>query len=427
MMNVLALALLLSSLAAAGVFSPTTGSTNTHPTPPLAREGHRLIVVEYERQVPPGSSALISGDFPGNEAGEAKDKLLPHQSQPAQDKISDAYGACKEKISNLFTKAKNRASELEESAIDAVKSASETTKGKVEQLQESAADALKSTAESAADAVKLAGKTTKEKAERFQESAADAIANITERASGVKESAIGAVKSPAIEDVSADISAVARKAADRTEEAARDLADILRRARELARDAAAYVASGACRAARTVAAGAHLLGFATAYGTCVWVTFASSHVLASALPRQQFGIVQSRLYPVYFKAMAFSVAAALAGHFLYVGRRSPAERAKGYDLLAVLVMVTLNMLYLEPRATKVMFERMKIEKEEGCGSAAVTAAETEAAASEMVIASKRLKRLNSYSSFLNVLSLMGLSWHLVHLAQLLDSSCSTSV
>ncbi|GAB2239321.1 hypothetical protein Droror1_Dr00025234 [Drosera rotundifolia] len=51
--------------------------------------------------------------------------------------------------------------------------------------------------------------------------------------------------------------------------------------------------------------GIQLFRMAMGYGISVWVTFVMSHVLAGVLPRQQFAIVQSKLYPVYFKAMGF--------------------------------------------------------------------------------------------------------------------------
>jgi hypothetical protein len=101
----------------------------------------------------------------------------------------------------------------------------------------------------------------------------------------------------------------------------------------------------------------NLLGFATAYGMCMWVTFISSYVLAAVMPRQQLGIVQSKIYPVYFRAMACSIAMALLGLVLGNGRRmfsSTVAMLQGCNLLASLLMVFLNALYLEPRATKVL-------------------------------------------------------------------------
>lgn len=110
-----------------------------------------------------------------------------------------------------------------------------------------------------------------------------------------------------------------------------------------------------------------------------------------------------------------------------------------------------------------MFERMKIEKEEGRGrsdftteprgqqntAAAATThpttttsddlspspaqapaspapapeAEHDAVRSRIIRLNDKLKRLNSYSSLLNILNLMSLTWHLVYLAQRLHHTC----
>ncbi|KAK8967343.1 hypothetical protein KSP40_PGU014866 [Platanthera guangdongensis] len=473
MMNIVAISLFLSSLAAAGVLSPP-------PDPnPVLREGHRLIVVEYERELPPAS--IIS-----EIAEEDDDKLL-------DDGASIISHPSKEKISSLISKTKHKAAQLEESGSDAVASA--------------------------------AGK---------------------------------------VKDAAANISDAAKKIVDRAEETAEELrgnlTDILRRARELGRYAAAHVGVSAAGAARSALAVAHLLGFGIALGSCVWVTFLSSRVLASSLARQQFAVAQSRIYPVYFRAVGFGVAAAAAAIFLGSAGSGAAERTQGYILLAALAMVMVNMLYLEPKATKpktknlktrwiflpkpirrssspapilcrlpapgrrlpapgrrrrtlqappnflpafnpitrssslptitrrlptpgrghpspgrhrrplqapsdfllpfkptcvtrlhrfhlplsqAMFERMRLEKEEGRGMDVLNAGSEPAPAGpppapissgkkgvkaaamkgQMSQASSQLRRLNSYSSFLNVLSLMALGWHLVHLSRRLESSC----
>lgn len=104
-----------------------------------------------------------------------------------------------------------------------------------------------------------------------------------------------------------------------------------------------------------------------------------------------------------------------------------------------------------------MFERMKLEKEEGRGIESSTAEPTArvvdsiteplaakapstttttapsstpqerpedaAAKSELLRLTEALKKLNSYSSFLNVSTLMALTWHLVHLGQRLHTAC----
>jgi uncharacterized FlaG/YvyC family protein len=105
-----------------------------------------------------------------------------------------------------------------------------------------------------------------------------------------------------------------------------------------------------------------------------------------------------------------------------------------------------------------MFERMKMEKEEGRGredlttfehqnspdpkkSSTTTTTTTTNVATEgtesltqrkehddairtkIMKLNNKLKKLNSYSSFLNILNLMSLTWHLVYLAQNVHYSC----
>ncbi|WVZ85716.1 hypothetical protein U9M48_032607 [Paspalum notatum var. saurae] len=169
----------------------------------------------------------------------------------------------------------------------------------------------------------------------------------------------------------------------------------------------------------------------------------------------QLGMLQSKLFPVYFRAMAYGVGLALAAHLLGRERRSFASRAQSFNLLAALGLVLANMLFLEPKATKVMFERMKVEKEEGRGrdmadivdppvvtvatptTTTTTTVPTAAAAARTTYVdgsptgkkakpatmrlSRQLKKLNGYSSLCNVLSLMSLTWHLVHLARRLQT------
>lgn len=197
-----------------------------------------------------------------------------------------------------------------------------------------------------------------------------------------------------------------------------------------------------------------IMGFAMAFGISMWVTFEMSHILAGMLPRHQFGMVKSKIYPLYFKAMVGSIGLALLGHLTRQRGnlfKNKAEMLQGFNLMVSLLSVLVNLRFLEPRATKVMFERMKMEKEEGRGidslsaptTARVTAVrevtdapaadptptattttnatlpepqpvkdETESKVSKL---DHRLRQLNSLSSLLNIATLMGLTWHLMYL------------
>lgn len=61
------------------------------------------------------------------------------------------------------------------------------------------------------------------------------------------------------------------------------------------------VAHQAQSAAVTVARVLHLLAFSVAVGTGFWVTFVAGIVMFNALPRRQFGFIQSKLFPAYFQ------------------------------------------------------------------------------------------------------------------------------
>lgn len=356
MMNLVSLGLLLSSLAAAGVWSPhPQAKLNPHPTPDdndrILREAHRLIVVEYERQVDPPDTPHRIVDDTSDETHQLKASVLPgadqaaSSSQPqasasAKNLICDAYGLCKEKVSSLVGKGKEKASEKAEELEETAKETLKKLEEKASELKESAKSTVRDAAqkaEEAKDAVKKTTSTAKESAKKAFESAMD------------KGKETGRELAQNVSDFGHKTEHKAEKTA---EEVRGNLTDILCRAKEVAFDAAAYL--WALETGKATAAILHLLGFATAYGTCIWVTFVSSNVLAASLPRQQFGMVQSKLYPMYFRVVAHSIALALATHFLGRDRRILAERVQAYNLLAALAMVMLNMLFLEPRATKVI-------------------------------------------------------------------------
>uniref|UniRef100_A0A0E0DEF8 TMEM205-like domain-containing protein n=1 Tax=Oryza meridionalis TaxID=40149 RepID=A0A0E0DEF8_9ORYZ len=502
MMNVVAIGLVLSTLAAAGVWSPA-------PTPPpstagehVVREGRRVVIVEYEREHPlyPGDGvrethvlppdALDGGEGEGEEGSKEK---ISDAKESATGKVFGAVKRCKDRICGAARKAeegaKDKASAVEHVAEEAARGAEEALSHAKETAEDKVFDAaskVKETAAGAKDKVSEAAGKAKEKASHVQHGAAETVKSAKDKVSHAARHAGESARERAM-DAKDRVSDVAERAEQCTEdaagraarkaaraeeavkakagEAASNLSDIARRARDVASDAAAHLLGGGPReAARTATAVMHLLGFAAAYGASLWVTFVSSYVLAAALPRQQLAMVQSKLFPVYFRAVAYGVGLALAAHLLGRERSSLAARAQSVNLLAALALVLANMLLLEPKATKVMFERMKVEKEEGrgrdmadivdpptvivaAGNTATTttvptaaaaarkpadgAAKSSAAAAAAPVdeltsktramrLNQRLKKLNGYSSLCNVLCLMALTWHLVHLARRLQ-------
>ncbi|GMY29449.1 transmembrane protein 205 [Fagus crenata] len=454
MMNLLALSLVVTSLAAAGVWSPTPELKQKQGDDVIVKDGHRVIVVEYDQGGQHNTKVSISPEHhhvshkPATEGGissmEEKIKeassVLPNLgqglSQPPETEsnishtnpkelICDAFGKCKHKIVSAMRKAKDKVSDKEKEVGDAFGKAKETASKKAHKVEESAKEIG-----DVMDKVK----TAKEKGKTIKE---DIARNVSDKVEMAKEKVVEKAKETAAYKVKTQ----------------KELRGVLRRGREVGHDAVNY-------AMGSLMGLVNLMGFATAYGMCVWVTFISSHVLAETMPRQQFGMVQSKIYPVYFRAMAGSIGFALLGHLLGNRKRlfsSKVEMFQGYNLLATLFMVFLNLLYLEPRASKVMFKRMKLQKEEGRGIEDLTAdsrqasesqpvadpgvsttttttapavpspaskvAEQEVVRSRIVKLNDRLKTLNTFSSFLNILTLMALTWHLVYLGQRLHLAC----
>ncbi|KAJ8541773.1 hypothetical protein K7X08_002589 [Anisodus acutangulus] len=475
-MNILAISLVLSTLVTAGFFNPNTQNNNNNNN---NKKKDVVLVVEFDKDdvtkvlISPQDQAEIpsKGKSKSGYVTNLKDKLyekaeeassvLPnigqgisspyvnkhqedgheyHTKASARDVVCDAFGKCREKIASALGKTKDKVSEKAHEAADQVDEVKESAKGTTEKVE----DKVEEIKEKAKDVVD----TTKRKKVEVEQDASRKIEHtkgeISEKAKELEEKA---------QQVKDSVKESARKV---KEEGKKDLKDILERGREFFYDVFMYIFS--FDNLRPVMRLAHLLGFAVAYGMCIWVTFVSSYVLARVLPRQQFAVVQSKIYPVYFKAMAYCVGAAFLGHLLSQKRRayaSSAEAIQGFNLLASIAMLLVNLLYLEPRASKVMFERLKLEKEEGRGRTDIFNVEPsgrgvdsvldptgtkitshtttskvpaekspEEVASvvkpQVVRLSQKLKKINTHSSFLNVLTLMALSHHLIHLTQLLD-------
>ncbi|KAL8485913.1 hypothetical protein ACS0TY_027992 [Phlomoides rotata] len=455
MMNALALGFVLTSLLTGGFFTPTPEIQNSKDDDVIVKEGRRVVVVEYENDVgntkvsisPQDSQSLddskekLSEKIEGvKEFGKEKIEDVKERRFRPRELVCDAYGKCKHKIASVIGKTADTAAETAEGAVGKVMDKVEEAKEKVSEKASGIKEEASRRMEGAKEKVSEKASGVEEEASRRMEGAKE---KVSEKASGVKEEASRMVEG-AKEEASRRVEGAKEKARKVKKEGEKEVSGIMRRARDVVVEVFSYVFS-----AETVAPATgvlHLMGFAAAYGMCVWVTFASSDVLAGALPRGQFAMVQSRIYPLYFKGMGYSVGLALLGH-LMSPRKDLGTRVgmlRGFDLMAALALILVNLLYLEPRATKVMHEKMKIEKEEGTrketeasaraqdstaetagrGVAIDRAKRDEAAAKAQIIhLGLTLQRLNSYSSFLNVMTLVSLTWHLVRLGSRLHTVC----
>lgn len=379
-MNLLALSLVLSSLFAAQVWSPSPASGSHHHNQKeedvIVKEGHRIIVVEtYDEDgqhntkvsiSPPQDSVSTAehGKFPSGILDSAKEKVkqaaqeMPNIGQGVSDSypdtkssegrgprelICDAFGKCTHKIARAIDKAKEQVLQKAHEAVAQKKELAHEAKERAEDAYEK----TKETASHKAHEAKQAVEDAYEKAKETRESAEQAAEDAYRKA---KESVIH--KAHEAKDTGKTIGM----------EAARNAPEIVEEVKESTGQAKGRVSRlfshmGSAVGLNSLMRVVNLLGFATAYGMCVWVTLISSYVLAGALTRHQFGIVQSKIYPVYFRALAYCIGAALLGHVLGQRKKlftSKAEMFQLYNLLASVLLVLINSLYLEPLSTKVL-------------------------------------------------------------------------
>lgn len=113
----------------------------------------------------------------------------------------------------------------------------------------------------------------------------------------------------------------------------------------------------------TGAAFVHLTTYAIFLGTNVWNSFFVGITMFKNMPRQMFGRVQSKLFPLYF-GLTTSCNALLLGSLMLVPS-SLSTTSVLATLGASLGASLLNWLVLEPKCTSLMFERYDLENKEG--------------------------------------------------------------
>lgn len=108
----------------------------------------------------------------------------------------------------------------------------------------------------------------------------------------------------------------------------------------------------------------HLLSFMSWFGCSIWVSFIAGIVMFKNLPRHTFGRLQAKLFPAYFLFSAIAMALSIASAAALPWSKS---RGPSWSLYTILGTVLVNLVYLEPKTTAVMFERHVVERKLGTG------------------------------------------------------------
>ncbi|MCO5600293.1 hypothetical protein L7F22_054403 [Adiantum nelumboides] len=160
----------------------------------------------------------------------------------------------------------------------------------------------------------------------------------------------------------------------------------------------------------------YLASFSIAFGISLWTTFGSGHLLSRALPRQQLALVQSKLFPVYLRVITGCLLVCAICHTALHPWPSGNwwEHLQSWNFLSSLVVSLCNMFVLEPKVTKVMFEKLRMEREEGRDQSGDSTDGATLVVSTSV--DSKLKTLHQVASFANLVTIAGLTWHLWYLA-----------
>lgn len=158
--------------------------------------------------------------------------------------------------------------------------------------------------------------------------------------------------------------------------------------------------------------GVYLLGYGWLYGMSVWVSFFGGIIALRALPRHQFGALQHKTFPVYFSS-SIVLSSALLGLWAYahpgllanVTSPTRADVAQAYVLGSVIVLQGCNQLVVGPMTSSTMFQRHKLEKEEGKNY------NDPGVSDQMKALSAKFGMLHGISSLANLGAVIALTFH----------------
>lgn len=122
---------------------------------------------------------------------------------------------------------------------------------------------------------------------------------------------------------------------------------------------AAAGGAGAALSSAKVAAFVHLLSYACYLGSMVWTTFFAGLTMFKNLPRQEFGKLQAKLFPLYFALHAACLVA--MGGALAVGGGGSLPAGVAWGLGLSLAATAANLFVVEPKTTANMFARYAMQ------------------------------------------------------------------
>ncbi|KAK0547482.1 hypothetical protein OC846_004844 [Tilletia horrida] len=155
---------------------------------------------------------------------------------------------------------------------------------------------------------------------------------------------------------------------------------------------------------------AHVLVWGLSFGIAYWQSFIGGITAYKALPRRDFGKLQSKLFPVYFTLttgatafLAASFAAVHHGRILKANSLADPTVFQTILLAGAAVGQAVNTYVLGPKATQVMFKRHALEAAEGKDYTDPTAS------AQMKNLTKEFGALHGQSTLINMVVVLALT------------------
>ncbi|KAK9839671.1 hypothetical protein WJX81_004765 [Elliptochloris bilobata] len=146
-----------------------------------------------------------------------------------------------------------------------------------------------------------------------------------------------------------------------------------------------------------VARSVHLLAYGTWLGSLVWTTFVAGITMFKNLPRQVFGRLQAKLFPLYF-LLAIACITLQVGTLAF-GPGSGLAHKQLVTLGIALVASLANGFVVEPKATESMLKRYQLENDDAKDAERIKALRSE------------FGKLHGLSSTLNLAALVAAVSH----------------
>ncbi|KAG5654034.1 hypothetical protein H0H81_008050 [Sphagnurus paluster] len=158
--------------------------------------------------------------------------------------------------------------------------------------------------------------------------------------------------------------------------------------------------------------GLYLVGYSWLFGMSLWISFFGGVIAFKTLPRQQFGNLQHKTFPIYFV-----LSVVLSSSLLFLWTQSHpdvldhlteprnADVAQVYALATVLFGQGFNYFVIGPLTSKTMFQRHRLEKEEG------KTYNEPGVSAEMKALNRRFGTLHGISSLANLAAVIALGFH----------------